>query len=263
MFPVGDGPLNTPSDMKVMLDKMGRRGKAWHHKNKDKPEPEPEPIMTSSTNWVLTLVTAILTATVSLVLLFFIFRHFKLHTLVSGLTLMTTPKMIEARTTDPSETVICSNPYLTILATVVTLTATLMWVCAHCRQLTWLRGYKYSRACTLYIFLYSSHFYVPLKVKRLTGHMHMYHLENPITPDSMSFHKKWLWDAFTINWKTMIIRINGEPVALPHGLTVPLRDKIKTRNIMKSEETDLQFMIKQGANWYNLTEKKVSPRLNA
>ena len=82
----------------------------------------------------------------------FLLRHFKLWTLVTGLTLASAPKVVDARQ-QPAMTIICSNPYLTILATMVTIIATGMWICTHCQHLTWLRGYKYSRACTLYIFI--------------------------------------------------------------------------------------------------------------
>ena len=174
----------------------------------------------------------------------FLLRHFKLWTLVTGLTLALAPKVVDALQ-QPAMTVVCSNPYLTILATMVTIIATGMWICTHCRHLTWLRGYKYSRACTLYIFLYNSHFYVPLKIKCLTGHMHMYRIENPPL----------------VNWGSMKLYVNGIPIQLPLSLTVPLRDKIKTRCMMTKDELDLQFMIKQGANWYNLTDKWTSPML--
>ena len=61
----------------------------------------------------------------------------------------------------------------------------------------------------------------------------------------------------------MKLYVNGIPVQLPLSLTVPLRDKIKTRRMMTKDELDLQLMIKQGANWYNLTEKQTSPMLTA
>ena len=160
-------------------------------------------------------------------------------------------------------TMVCSNPYLTILATMVTVIATGMWICTHCRNLTWFHSYKYSRACMLYIFLYNSHFYVPLKIKRLNGHMHMYHIENPIVPEKLSFDRHCLWDSYVVNWGAMKLFVNGVPVQLPLSLTVPLRDKIKTRRMMTKDELDLQFMIKQGANWYNLTDKRTSPMLTA
>ena len=192
----------------------------------------------------------------------FLLCHFKLWALVARLTLASTPKVVEA-CQQPTMTVVCSNPYLTILATMVTIIATGMWICTHCRHLTWLHRYKYSWACTLYIFLYNSHFYVPLKIKRLTGHMHMYRIENLIAPEKLSFHRHCLWDSYVVNWGSMKLYVNGIPVQLPLSLTVPLRDKIKTCRMMTKDELDLQFMVKQGANWYNLTDKWTSPMLTA
>ena len=211
---------------------------------------------------VLSIVATVLSMGLFLIVGLFLLRHFKLWTLVAGLTLASAPKVVEA-CQQPTMTVVCSNPYLTILATMVTIIATGMWICTHCRHLTWLCGYKYSRACTLYIFLYNSHFYIPLKIKCLTGHMHMYRIENPIAPEKLSFHHHCLWDSSVVNWGSMKLYVNGIPVQLPLSLTVPLRDKIKTRCMMTKDELDLQFMIKQGANWYNLTDKRTSPILTA
>ena len=53
----------------------------------------------------------------------------------------------------------------------------------------------------------------------------------------------------------MKMYVNGTPINLPSSLTVPLRDKIKTRHMMTKDTLDLQFMIKQGTNWYNLMER--------
>ena len=211
---------------------------------------------------VLSIVVTVLSVGLFILLRLFLLRHFKLWTLVAGLTLASAPKVVNAHQ-QPTMTVVCSNPYLTILATMVTIIATGMWICTHCRHLTWLRGYKYSLGCTLYIFLYNSHFYVPLKIKRLTGHMHMYRIENPIAPEKLSFHRHCLWDSYVVNWGSMKLYVNGVSVQMPLSLTVPLRDKIKTRRMMTKDDLDLQFMIKQGANWYNLTDKRTSQILTA
>ena len=212
------------------------------------------------TSHVLSIIATVLSVGLFILVGLFLLRHLKLWTLVAGLTLASAPKVVDARQ-QPAMIVVCSNPYLTILATMVTVIATGMWICTHCRQLTWLRGYKYSRACTLYIFLYNSHFYAQLKIKRLTGHMHMYRIENTIAPDKLSFHRHCLWDSYVVNWDSMKLYVNGIPVQLPLSLTVPLRDKIKTCRMMT--KLDLQFMIKQGANWYNLMDKRTSPMLTA
>ena len=37
------------------------------------------------------------------------------------------------------------------------------------------------------------------KLKHLSGNMHMYKLENPITPEQMSYHESFLLDTFTFS----------------------------------------------------------------
>ena len=260
LAPADETLLGEPTDLKDALARVGQHGRL--RPIVDTPLTRPPPVLARHTSHVLSIIATVLSIGLFALVGLFLLRHFKLWTLVAGLTLASAPKVVDARQ-HPPMTVVCSNPYLTILATLVTIIATGIWICSHCRNLTWLRGYKYSRACTLYIFLYNSHFYVPLKIKRLTGHMHMYRIENPIAPEKLSFHRNCLWDSYVVNWGSMKLFVNGVPVQLPLSLTVPLRDKIKTRRMMTKDELDLQFMIKQGANWYNLTDKRTSPMLTA
>ena len=56
----------------------------------------------------------------------------------------------------------------------------------------------------------------------------------------------------SISWGDIQVLENQTPIRLPKSVTVPLRQKIKNRRIM-SLELDVQYMVKQGPNWYNLT----------
>ena len=107
-------------------------------------------------------------------LAFVLIQHYHLQALISTIILASAPRVAEARST---QKVICSNPELTTFASVVTFIGVVVWIMIHCRQLTWLWGFRYNNICTLYIFLFNTHFYVPIKVKHLSGHMHMYKLE--------------------------------------------------------------------------------------
>ena len=133
-------------------------------------------------------------------LIFLAFKHQKLKTLVSGLALHVVPT-IEARAVNSQDKVICSDPHLTTLASIFTVVGILLWLYKQGKNLTWLRGYKYNRCSTLYVFLFNHHFYVPIKLRRLIGHMNMYKLENPIGPDSLSFSKSCLWDTMHFDWQ--------------------------------------------------------------
>ena len=155
LAPVDQTPLGEPTDLKNALKRIGQHGRL--RPASTNPHARPPPVLTRHTGHVLSIVATVLSVGLFVLMGLFLLRHFKLWTLVAGLTLASAPKVVDARQ-QPTMTVVCSNPYLTILATIVTIITTGMWICTHCRHLTWLRSYKYSRACTLYIFLYNSHF---------------------------------------------------------------------------------------------------------
>ena len=136
MAPAGDGPLDKPTDLQEVIDRIDRRGKV--RLAQPTTGTHPGPLVSRKANQVLAILATVLSVALGLLLVLFILRHFKLQTLVVGLTLISSPKIVEAKAADPVPTVICSNLYLTILAMLVTIIASVMWICTHCRQLTWL-----------------------------------------------------------------------------------------------------------------------------
>ena len=158
LTPADPMPLGEPTDLKDALDRVGQNG--YLHPIIHTPIDHPPPVLAHHMSHVLSIIATALSVGLFILVGLFLLRHFKLWTLVAGLTLVTAPKVIEGRQ-QLTMPVVCSKPYLTILATMITVIAKGMWICTHCQNLTWLHGYKYSRACTLYIFLYNSHFYVP------------------------------------------------------------------------------------------------------
>ena len=76
----------------------------------------------------------ILVICVSAGIFFLLFKHFKLQALVSTIALAPIAK-VDAKPIHV-EKVVCSNPHLTVLATVVTIVGLLIWLYAHCSHLT-------------------------------------------------------------------------------------------------------------------------------
>ena len=56
-----------------------------------------------------------------------------------------------------------------------------------------------------------------------------------------------------INWDNVQIFKQDVPVAMPGTVTVPLIQKIKTRNIMRTE-FEIQVTLKKGGDWINITQ---------
>ena len=125
----GKTPLGEPTDLKDALERIGQHGRL--HPIVENPLTCPAPVLARKTSHVLPIVATVLSVGLFILVRLFLLRHLKLWTLVAGLTLASAPKVVDARQ-QPAMTVVCSNPYLTILATMVTIIATGMWICTHC-----------------------------------------------------------------------------------------------------------------------------------
>ena len=100
--------------------------------------------------------------------------------------------------------------------------------------------------CTFFFF--NTQFYIPVKLKHLSGHMHMSKLENAILQNRCLIISHFLWDTIHFEWHSIHVHMNGQPVNLPSSFTIPLKGKIRARQMLAKEDLDLQFMFKQGSN---------------
>ena len=128
-----------------------------------------------------------------------------------------------------------------------------------CRPLTWYYGYEFKRCCSLYLFMYNGDNYTPIKVKTLRGHMNCYKIEDNRKDMILTLHKNWIFDTVSINWNGVRILEEDEPIPLPTSVLVLLKHKVKTRNIL-SQDYEIQYSIKQGTNWLNMTKHYRSAR---
>ena len=68
----------------------------------------------------------------------------------------------------------------------------------------------------------------------------------------LTLNKNWIYDTVNISWGDIQVLENEIPIKLPRTVSIPLRHKIKNRRMM-SFDWDVQYMVKEGPNWYNLT----------
>ena len=80
----------------------------------------------------------------------------------------------------------------------------------------------------------------------------MYRIENSLDPTNLKITKFFLWDTLNIDWNDLKLYMSNQSVQLLKSVTIPLKHKIKTRNLITRDDMDVQFMIKQGSTWYNL-----------
>ena len=148
--------------------------------------------------------------------------------------------------------VVCSYPITTLWSNVLGSMVICYAIVRYVKPMTWYRGYKYSRNCTFYLFIFTDHYYSPLKICPLRGHLQNYKTEDSGTDLELTLHKNWIYDTVNISWGDIQVLENEIPIKLPRTVSIPLRHKIKNRRMM-SFKSDVQYMVKQGPNWYNLT----------
>ena len=159
---------------------------------------------------------------------------------------------VESKAPAEPRKVVCSYPITTMWSNVLGSIVICYAIVRYVKPMTWYRGYKYSRNCTFYLFIFTDHYYSPLKICPLRGHLQNYKIEDSGTDLELTLHKNWIYDTVNISWGDIQVLENEIPIKLPRTVSIPLRHKIKNRRMM-SFEWDVQYMVKQGPNWYNLT----------
>ena len=115
------------------------------------------------------------------------------------------------------------------------------------------RKYRYSNTIKIMLFISDIKSYVPLKLCKTSGSIHLFKLTGNINKENITLHKNTIWDIMDIDWRPVTITLSGNIIDLPGSVIIPLRDKFKIRWIIKSRPLLLHLMLKQGQTWYPLS----------
>ena len=112
------------------------------------------------------------------------------------------------------------------------------------------RKYCYSNTIKIMIFLSDIKSYVPIKLCKTLGSIHLFKLTGSINKENITLHKNTLWDILEIDWQLVTVTLSGNVINLPGSVIIPFRDKFKIRWIIKSRPLLLHLMLIQGQTGY-------------
>ena len=115
------------------------------------------------------------------------------------------------------------------------------------------RKYCYPNTIKIMVFISDIKSYVPIKLCKTSGSIHLFKLTGSINKENITLHKNTIWDIMEIDWRPVKITLNGNVINLPGSVIIPFRDKFKIRWIIKSRPLLLHLMLKQGQTWYPLS----------
>ena len=96
------------------------------------------------------------------------------------------------------------------------------------------RKYHYSNTIKIMLFISDIKLYVPIKLCKTSGSIHLFKLTGNINRENITLHKNTLWDITEIDWRPITVTLNGNVINLPGSVIIPFRDKFKIRWIIKS-----------------------------
>ena len=123
---------------------------------------------------------------------------------------------------EKSKKVVCSYPITTMWSNVLGTMVICYALVRYVRPIT-------CRNCTFYLFIFYDHYYSPLKICPLRGHLQNYKIEDSGTDLELTLNKNWVYDIVNISWGDIQVLENQIPIKLPKSVSVPLRHKIKNR----------------------------------
>ena len=111
------------------------------------------------------------------------------------------------------------------------------------------RKHQYSNTIKVLIFISDIKSYVPIKLCKTTGSIHLFKLRGRLQNEDIMLHRNKVWDILEIDGKNVTLMVNGNVVNLPGSVIIPFQDKFKIRQIIRSKPLLLHLMLKQGQTW--------------
>ena len=161
-------------------------------------------------------------------------------------------KQTEAIFGNGNEQHYCTVRWYTIATLTLMITGLTIYVMATTQKCTIFKRRLYSNTVTVMLFFSVIKQYVPVKLCKTVGSIHLFQIYGQLTPDQITLERKYLWDIIRIDWRDAFVTLNGTVIQLPILVKIPLRDKYRLRCIMRKRSLLLHVMLRQRTSWYTL-----------
>ena len=103
------------------------------------------------------------------------------------------------------------------------------------------------------LFISDAQDYILVQLCRTAGSIHLFKNTGKLIPEHIKLKRNILWDVIEIDWKEVIMTLNGNKINLPSSVIIPLRDKFKIRCIIKMTTLALSCYVKsRNDQWFPL-----------
>ena len=159
-------------------------------------------------------------------------KHTKLKALLTGIAFQPV-KQREAIFGIGKEQQNCTVQRYTISVLTLMIVGLVIYLFATTQKHTIFRRRSYSNTVTVMLFFSDVKQYVPVKLCKTVGSIHLFQIYGQLTLDQITLERKYLWDVIKIDWGEVFVTVNGAIIQLPILVKIPFRDKYRLRYLMR------------------------------
>ena len=84
------------------------------------------------------------------------------------------------------------------------------------------RKHQYSNTIKILIFILNIKSYIPIKLCKTMGSIHLFKLTGSLQREDIRLHRNKVWDILEeIDWKNIAVTVNGNIINLPSSVIIP------------------------------------------
>ena len=95
------------------------------------------------------------------------------------------------------------------------------------RRIKLCNGQLFSNVVKIMLFISDIQYYMPVKLCRTAGSIHLFKLARRLMIDKVRLNKHYIWDILEIDWSEVKVTFNGKGINLPKSIPVKIWDKFK------------------------------------
>ena len=98
---------------------------------------------------------------------------------------------------------------------IISILGIVIFIILNARKLKLCREHLFSNAVKVMLFISDAQNYIPVKLCRTTGSIHLFKITGKILPEHIKLKRNILWDIIEIDWKEVNMTLNGNKINLP------------------------------------------------
>ena len=243
--------INAPKTLRELVIQYKNKKNAFDKKEQDLEIPETNArfqlFLNSFLANVLIFTAALITLIITLIIMYMLYGQAKLKALVTNIAMQRIKAVEAAYMSD----MLCTQWYIMGMLIIITL-GMLYLVTNKLRKTSFCKECLFSNNTKILLFISNTHSYVPIKLCKVAGSIHLFRIKGRLNPENVKLKKNWIWDVLKIDWSNVSITLNDNKINLPRSLIIPFRERYRARKLLREHPLLFYIMLKQGKMWFSL-----------